>query len=1198
MARHAIIIGVGGTGQYIVTLVKKELLELNHGKMPSNVRLLAFDTMPEAVAGGNKSLPDNIISIGNVQLERNVEFFGLTGNGWDLGEQVVRDQAPHIGRRSGRNQGYSWFDALEYRKSIPTAMWDLAAGAGRIRQFGRLSFFMRIDDVIRPRLQTAFQEVRAHLQANEELEVILVSSFAGGTGAGMFVDMGVLCRDLGRSIQNQMIIRGFFVFPSAFANPHAVDDESRHMMARSFAAWRELDRFMNLGPDYGAHTIAYKPNNHLDIAVNARPFDVCYLVDSKSANHSLETVKTENGVFPAVANYISLILDENAGPVYSQDTRNYLRAEGNRKPGYCAFRTHTIKVPIYYDLEVSSLSFAKDFLERWLVPEYDGKGNITGLVDNQNAEAPNTQGRDAVIPFLQAESQTLNAVTNRIAGQGMPDSGLNLKNTFLLPHVAYIYGLMNNPSKLTDEKDADALGGYSVIGEDGSISPATYVGRLTLLPEDANRTRIEVDGKLREPDAAGMKTEAGTNIWDEVKPSDEIGENPLGALDRFLDPIEGIAAFERKHLGAGAGNSGKFGSALVEARKFQIKRFRELLRIWMLNALDGTEINARVGIAGKLGYVNDFCDELIKALDFFRSYLSDVKEKRDNQALMRGALEDEEYAQQEMELWAGKKCAFFFTHPRAFVKQHNYLLAVDSRLCVRKDDMLLETLNLVTSDLLTEARDAKAMVQCWADALALGGSTTIGLLRHISKQVKLAGSTLDQERLDSAVQEITPSAVYKVDESAITGQLQRICWSIDIDRGFVVKCQVAVPVETIDQNEVVTTENVIRELKPGDNQIDLEHNLDTIMDVCRHVYRGMPDDRRVLDQIMAMNKYTDPVALGNELVAHSGVLVDLSANADQQQHHRQAFLRVMDSARAKSPQSIQFLNSAKKQILATLGLQENTNFRKLDSQDEYKLTLLQTTYRIQDTDFNIWSTLHDSYLKHITGSNNIENAARLHVFPAECNAARYESLMPTLIHKGYRPLHPRVVMLLENAERVSLFWRCLAYGFVKGVEDRDTTERKYVFSLPKIGNNIAQENYVLTSNMDSNGHIVDPKWPSIFEVINAFAMVGKDRITGYEINWKNLTNSILQWENRLRDNGELENKIRVQAEGETGQIASLMKKRTEMRDLYLARHQHLPQGGWTWEEDGQDYEDLADLGRMMYMEVLANQTAEVVNASE
>jgi hypothetical protein len=44
MTRPALIIGLGGTGQWVLTYLKKDLLETGIGKMPSVVRLLCFDT--------------------------------------------------------------------------------------------------------------------------------------------------------------------------------------------------------------------------------------------------------------------------------------------------------------------------------------------------------------------------------------------------------------------------------------------------------------------------------------------------------------------------------------------------------------------------------------------------------------------------------------------------------------------------------------------------------------------------------------------------------------------------------------------------------------------------------------------------------------------------------------------------------------------------------------------------------------------------------------------------------------------------------------------------------------------------------------------------------------------------------------------------------------------------------------------------
>lgn len=1192
MARHAIIIGVGGTGQYVATLVKKELMEINDGKMPGNVRILAFDTMPEAEAGGNKDLPENIISIGNVQLERDVEFIPLSGNGWEIGDQVVKNEADHIGRRMNQQAGYVWFDAEEYRRSIPPALWDLAAGAGRIRQFGRLAFFMKVADRIMPRIQEAFTQVKATLDRDQELEVIVVSSFAGGTGAGMFVDTGLLCRYLGRNVSNQMIVRGFFVLPRAFANPHDMQEETRAMMARSFAAWRELDRFMNLGPDYGAHVISYKSRGTLDIQVNARPFDVCYLVDSHSANHSLETYQPKHGVFPAIANYISLILDEESGPVYSRDTRNFLRGLGNDKPGYCVFRTHTIKVPIFYDLEHCAFSFAKDLLDSWLVPVKDAKKNIIDLANNQNNEAPNTQGRDQVYPFLQATTQVENAIKDRMAAAAENVTGANYANTLLFPHISYIYGLRTNPSKFTEQLETDAGGGFSQLGEDGSLSPMTYIGRLTILPPDAGQTKVEIAGKMSEPDVQKIRTEASICVWDEVKPSDELSEHPVDGLSRFNNPTLGITAFERKHYGAGAGNKGEFGSTLEVAAKFQLKRYRELLRVWLLNTLNGTQIDARVGLAGKLGYVNDFCDELIKAVDYYRTYLESVKARRDNKALYDSALTEEASAQNEMAAWADRKCAFFFNHPRAHVKQHEYLMAVDRRLQVRKDNMVLEVMSQLSTDLLNEMRRVKASVEKWVKSLGLGGENIQGLLREMIRQDALVTSTMNQEKLDEATQFMTPEEKYALDIAKIYEEMRRISWDVDLDRDFSVQCLLRCPTKEVDDRGTAVNETL--HLKSGDTQADLDFNANLFLRIARNQYQNLRDQKRVLDVIMGMKDYDSGPKLASNLHEFSDLLVEMSANANTQKHQHQIFLRTMPAENAKNPGAVSYLDEALGKLRDLFG-QETT---RLESQDEYKLTLLNTTYRVQDIDFQIWESLRDHYLRHIQGSKNIENATRLHIFPAECNAARYESRLTTKLDERYRPFHPKVVMLLEHAEEVSLFFRCWAYGFIKPQEVNETGEKKYVFSIPAIGKNIPQLNIVLASNMGEHDDLIHAEWPTTFEVINKFALVGHDlRNIAHQINWNHLRNAINLHESALRSTGELETKINAQMKDPQGIVPTLRGLCTAKQQSYLQRNQKLPQGGWTWEDDGQDYKDLADLAQMMYMEVLEGQSSELPSGS-
>ncbi len=265
MTRPAVIIGLGGTGQWVTTYVKKELLEDNSGSMPNNVRLLCFDTWPDANVGGtNADVPD-IVSIGTTKLDRNIEFIPLSGDTYSKGEAIVNGRAPHLGRRiSDMGEAYAWFDAPYFRQHVPQATWQLNIGAGAIRQFGRMGFFNHAT-AIKQHLTRAFSEVKAANPTNEKIQIMIIASFAGGTGAGMLLDLAVLARALSSQLgEGGGMFRGIFVLPGAFLSNDG--QAAQAMRARAYAAWRELARFMNLGPDYGAHEIKYDDQTTIQVS--------------------------------------------------------------------------------------------------------------------------------------------------------------------------------------------------------------------------------------------------------------------------------------------------------------------------------------------------------------------------------------------------------------------------------------------------------------------------------------------------------------------------------------------------------------------------------------------------------------------------------------------------------------------------------------------------------------------------------------------------------------------------------------------------------------------------------------------------------------------------------------------------------------------------------------------------------------------
>jgi hypothetical protein len=1199
--RPAVIIGLGGTGQQVLTYLKAELKAENQDKMPDIIRLLCFDTMPEPVEPGGylEHRPIGTFSYQNTKLENLTEFFGLSGNGWQIGEEVIAGRAPHIGEKRGLNRNYTWFDAPHYRQTMQTALWDLGFNRGRLRQFGRLAYFMNFD-LVRETVINAVSAVRNTLPPDEQytkIEIMVVSSVAGGTGAGMFLDMALLCRDIARSVlDDRCLMRGFVVLPTAFIQVANENDEAKEMKARSFAAWRELDRFMNITGTHGAHQIDYHASGEHPLEVRTRPFDVCYLIDSRSNQNSLENLEPKLGVMPMVAEFISLVLDEKAGKRFNSDVVNrslmLVRGLHNRmpsrcqNPGYCTFRAFTLKVPIYFDIHGNALHFAKDLLEHWLVPVLDAETNtVKRIEDNKNQEKPNQQGRDEVLTFLQTEKHPVFKKHNRLSGETevkSKDSRQVLESTSFISHIAEVNKLRNQPGKLINLQDEEARGGASYVSVDEKVSVGTYLSRLIDFPSDANETKIILDGKQRDVSFAEITAVAETRVWDIVPPSKDAfgvtgyGDTPMDALSRFKDTWAGIPHYERRNFGAGAGNQGRFGNILSESSAWQVARFTELLREWTASTLNGRVLNVHLGLSGKLGYVLDFYAHLEASLDFFiNTHLVEVFLRRNNVHVLTRAKEDMEYTWDDMADWASKKMLIFFVCPRAHHKQRDYLAAVDYYHGAVKDDMVLETVRMTTEKMLSVVRSGYEAINQWANALVQSNST-VGLYSDINQDVEVVDSYLEGEKNQPRVKYITPEHRYQKDVNELDEVLKRIQWEVS-GRGdqISVVCKVVVPTGQTDENGQVLYDTVA--FKSGATEMDLRHNRQVLLSICKQRFEGLRNQRAVINQVMRVHNqnedFQNPAKLADFLVSRSGVLGQFNPATDTQHHDNQVYLRLMDprisvtedeQSRERIAQ-VRYLNNLDNRIRSlTVGVTNQAGYMNLGSSDNHKLTIVQYIARIMKEDFSIWKELKQAYEYQIICEPN----SRLHIFPAECNAVYYESQLKPVLDKDYRVFHPFVVMLLENISKLKLYFECLAYGYI--TEISEGKNRSVNLQVPGM-EGVPEQRITLLHN-DTDEPLLDA-----FEVIELFIKGIDLASSNGKINWSDLKRAL--WiRSRIQKDGEMSasDAFRFQR---TDPLGIIMKLRAEAENRKSMNH--------TTGVYGQEFEDLADLGEIIYHEVEA-----------
>jgi hypothetical protein len=228
--RRTLFIGLGGTGVLTLLQVKKRFFEVyghykeNH-KEPDFVKFLAIDTH-------GKDLRDAATNAYNAYAGG---AYGRRMEEMKGKEMEVRFDntemfpAEAVGSRGMILENKKAFDWIPDNEDIIRKMDDLKSGAGQTRLFGRVGFYWnakrireRIDETISEIMRGDVQEKDFSFDdANEyNLDVVIVASIAGGTGSGMFMDMGLMVKDIcqnnnyGGNLKART--RGFFVLPDVF----------------------------------------------------------------------------------------------------------------------------------------------------------------------------------------------------------------------------------------------------------------------------------------------------------------------------------------------------------------------------------------------------------------------------------------------------------------------------------------------------------------------------------------------------------------------------------------------------------------------------------------------------------------------------------------------------------------------------------------------------------------------------------------------------------------------------------------------------------------------------------------------------------------------------------------------------------------------------------------------------------------------
>ncbi len=251
----AVVIGLGGTGVKAITYLKKTLMEQSP-ESEKFVRFLAIDI--DELKG---EVPSASIFGKHISLdpEKN-EFIRIT-------DQTRGGEARNIPEIS------DWFPEQAY-KYLP-----LTEGARQSKPIGRLGFFVAheliakslhrlTNRLVTPEIKADFPGVKAG-----ELNIYIVSSLCGGTGAGLLIDIAYELRYLQQQAQlpDKSRIKGLFALGDVY------EMISQRVFANTYASLREINHVQK---EHAAFHPVY-PDGTRDL-IKARAFDAFYLFSNRN----------------------------------------------------------------------------------------------------------------------------------------------------------------------------------------------------------------------------------------------------------------------------------------------------------------------------------------------------------------------------------------------------------------------------------------------------------------------------------------------------------------------------------------------------------------------------------------------------------------------------------------------------------------------------------------------------------------------------------------------------------------------------------------------------------------------------------------------------------------------------------------------------------------------------------------------------
>ena len=377
--KRSLFIGMGGTGMKTLVNTKRMFIE-TYGEVPPMIGFLGIDTD----RGEYKK---------DTTKNKNNEAVILSP---DETLPITVENAKEIYHVNAPEGHMTWIP----EKNI-YALTSMTQGAGQIRTNGRFALTMNYRELKNKVVSAINKITQARIATNpkyelmsSDIEIHMVFSVCGGTGAGTFINMAYLLKE----VAPQCKLTGYGVLPDVF---EAMSNSGMaKVKANAYAAIQDLDWLMHLD---GTKKITLDYITE-EPSFDTKPFNAFFFIDNKNVNNDTYTDVAE------ITELLSLALVTSAGELGTASAsvidnleKNIMEGDMNVEDkrawisglGVCeiVFRGRTLQ-------EIYALKGTKRLIENMLNSCEDSDVIASNWIDQPSVNLRENNNKDNVLNFL------------------------------------------------------------------------------------------------------------------------------------------------------------------------------------------------------------------------------------------------------------------------------------------------------------------------------------------------------------------------------------------------------------------------------------------------------------------------------------------------------------------------------------------------------------------------------------------------------------------------------------------------------------------------------------------------------------------------------------------------------------------------------------------------------------------------------